>query len=349
MYLMRHPQKKQNKKILITGVAGFIGSHLAGYAVKQNYRVIGIKRKNDDTVNILPIAKKIKLITGDASHQTFLTKVLARERPHFIFHLASLLTPRKQSNIKKTGLTPEKILLANLNMTKALLESARILTGRHAYNPVIILMGSAEEYGKIKKLPIQESAPLHPITHYAASKVLQELFGEAYHKIYGLKIILVRLFNQHGPRQQETIVPAVFAKQIAAIEAGTQEPAIYHGNLAAKRDFTDVRDTVRALIRLAEKANTDKRVLGTPFNIAGGKKHFYSIKQILNMLLSLSQSDIHTQIDPKRMRKAEIPAVLGSYRKLHTAIKWQPNIPIKKTLRDSLNYWRKRIQNQKMP
>ncbi len=348
---MSSPLKKQNKKILITGIAGFIGSHLADYAVQRGYQVVGIKRKNNNAATIAHIAKKNKFFDGDATKQTFMTKILSREQPDFIFHLASLLTPRKQSNTKSPNLTPEKILLTNLQMTKSLLEATRILKKQYLYNPVVVLIGSSEEYGKVpqKKLPIQESTPLHPITHYATSKVLQELFGKTYYKTYGLKIVLIRLFNQHGPRQQERLIPAVFAKQIAAIEAGLQEPIIHHGNLNAKRDFTDVRDTARALIQLAEKTKNNKRLLGTPFNIASGKKHFYSIKQVLNMLLSMSRSKIKTRTDQKRMRKAEIPAVLGSYQKLHNATGWQPNIPIKKTLRDSLNYWRRHMQTKKIP
>lgn len=344
---MEKSSKKQHKKILITGVAGFIGSHLADYAIQHQWRVSGIKRNHESMTHNASDANKIKLFSGDVTKQKFVTSVLSREQPDIIFHLASLITPRNEGRTKKTVLTPEKILLANLQMARSLLESVRMLKARSGYNPVIMLVGSAEEYGKIspKHLPIRESVPLRPITHYAASKVLQELLGETYTKTYGLKTVLVRLFNQHGPRQQQTIVPAAFAKQIALIEAGLQEPVIYHGNLNAKRDFTDVRDTVRALVMLAHKATHNKHILGKAFNIASGKKHFYSIKQILTMLLAMSRMPIQTRIDPKRMRKAEIQAVLGSYQRLHAATGWRPRISIAKTLRNSLNYWREQSKN----
>ncbi len=205
-------------------------------------------------------------------------------------------------------------------------------------NPVIQIAGSSEEYGLVEEdeLPVKETNPLRPLSPYAVSKVGQDLLGYQYYKSYGLDIIRTRGFNHSGPRRGEVFVCSNFAKQIARIEKKKQEPVVYVGNLEAIRDFTDVRDIVKAYWLATEKGEP-----GEVYNICSGKG--YKIEEVLDILLGLTKERIKVKKDPKRMRPSDVPVLIGDCKKFRGITGWKPEIPFERTLEDLLNYWRERV------
>jgi GDP-4-dehydro-6-deoxy-D-mannose reductase len=198
-----------------------------------------------------------------------------------------------------------------------------------------LVVGSSEEYGRIAPgdLPIDEDTPLRPTSPYALSKVAQDLMGLQYHLTHGLHVIRVRPFNHIGPRQRPGFVAPDLASQIAAIEAGRQPPVLQVGNLEARRDFSDVRDVVRAYVMLLTHGKP-----GEVYNVGSGQSH--SIQELLDSLLAMSRVPIEVQPDPARMRPSEVPEMIGDVSRLQTRTGWQPEIPFEQSLKDILDYWR---------
>jgi len=205
-------------------------------------------------------------------------------------------------------------------------------------NPQIQLACSSEEYGLVYKdeVPIKEENPLRPLSPYGVSKVGQDLLGYQYFMSYKLNIVRTRAFNHSGPRRGEVFVCSDFAKQIAEIEKGRKKPIICVGNLEAKRDFTDVRDIVGAYWLALEKGKP-----GEVYNICSQKA--YSMKEILNMLLSQTKLEIEIKEESSRMRPSDVPILLGDCSKFREKTGWKPTIPFEKTLEDLLNYWRQKV------
>jgi GDP-4-dehydro-6-deoxy-D-mannose reductase len=187
-----------------------------------------------------------------------------------------------------------------------------------------------------EETPITENNPLRPLSPYAVSKVAQDTLAYQYFMSYGTPVIRTRGFNHTGPRRGDVFVTSNFALQIALIEAGKQEPVIMVGNLDAKRDFTDVRDTVRAYWLTLEHGEP-----GEVYNIASGKA--WRIGEVLDMLLSHSSVEIEVQEDPERLRPSDVPLLLGDNSRLREATRWKPEIPFEQTTRDLLDYWRERV------
>lgn len=317
------------KRALITGINGFIGSHLADYLLKKGYKVFGTVRKTSNTEKIEHIKHKIKLNIAELTDAESIYRVLNDIKPDEIYHLASY------SNVKKSWEEPREVILSNTIGTINLLESVRKLK----INPPIQISGSSEEYGLSLKdgSSVNETAPLKPLSPYAVSKVSQDMLSFQYSKAHGLRSIVTRGFNHTGPRRDDTYVVSSFSKQIVMIEKGLQEPVMTVGNLEVTRDFSDVRDVVRAYHLLLQKG-----IPGESYNICSGK--VYSIKEILDILLSLSNVKIKIKSDPKKMRAIDILIMKGSYKKLNKQTGWKPEIPFKDTARDILDYWRERIK-----
>ncbi|MCH8004179.1 MAG: GDP-mannose 4,6-dehydratase [Nanoarchaeota archaeon] len=317
------------KKALITGINGFIGSHLADYLLKKDYKVFGTIRKTSNTEKIEHIKDKIKLKEVELTDAKSVYEVLNDTKPSEIYHLASY------SNVKKSWEEPREVILSNSIGTINLFEAVRKLN----INPSIQIAGSSEEYGLSLKdgSSVKETAPLKPLSPYAVSKVFQDMLSFQYSKTYGVKSIVTRGFNHTGPRRDGTYVVSSFSKQIVMIEKGLQEPVMTVGNLEVQRDFSDVRDVVRAYHLLLQKI-----IPGESYNICSGKA--YSIKEILDMLLSLSNAKIKIKSNPKKMRSNDTLIMNGSYEKLHKQTGWKPEIPFEKTLRDLLDYWREKIK-----
>ncbi len=314
---------------LITGITGFAGSYLAEFLLNKNQEVYGLSNNTENLDNVLKIKNKIRLFKVDLLEKPKIEKIVEKIRPNYIFHLAA------QSLSPLSVAQPKQTFDINFIGTYNLLEAVR----QSKIDCVIQLACSSEEYGLVypNEVPIKEENTLRPLTPYAVSKIAVDFLGYQYSKSYGLKIIRIRAFNHEGPRRGELFVTSAFARQIALIEKGLQEPVIKVGNLEAKRDFTDVRDMVRAYYLSVLKCKP-----GEVYNVCSGKA--WEIKEVLDYLLSLSKvKGIRIKKDPKRMRPSDLPILLGDYSKFFTTTGWKPKINFKVTLRDTLNYWRERV------
>lgn len=317
-------------KILITGITGFVGSHLAEYCLSmpevEVYGTVLSHHLGDEIKRVSHIKDKIKLFECNLTNRIATERVLQQIKPDKIFHLAA------QSFVKVSWDGPEDTIYNNIMSELNIFESCRSL----GINPVIQIAGSSEEYGLVleNETPIKETNPLRPLSPYAVSKIAQEMLGYQYHKSYGLKVVLTRAFNHEGPGRGEQFVTSTFAKQIALIEKGKQEPTVKVGNLDAERDYTDVRDMVQAYWLATEKCE-----FGSAYNICSGK--VWKIKKVLEFLLSISTNkDIKTEQDQERMRPSDVQILKGDYSEFNKATGWEPKIPFEKTLTDLLNYWR---------
>mgnify|MGYP001246101322 FL=1 len=316
-------------KILITGVTGFVGSHLAEYCLSldQQVEVIGTCRWRSRRENIEHFEDAINLYECDLRDASSVKTLLADIQPERIFHLAA------QSYVPSSWNSPGETITTNvigqLNIFEAMRETNSTAS--------IQIAGSSEEYGLVhpEEAPITEKNPLRPLSPYAVSKVAQDMLAYQYFQSYGLKVVRTRAFNHTGPRRGDVFVTSNFAKQIAEIEAGQRPPVIHVGDLNPKRDFTDVRDIVRAYWLSLEHCS-----LGEVYNVASGKA--YRIKEVLKILLDNSGQDIEVVEDPERLRPSDVPLLLGDNSRFCKATGWLPEIPFEQTAKDLLDYWRER-------
>lgn len=315
-------------KVLITGITGFAGSHLAEFLLSKEYEVHGIERWRSKTENIDAFKDKIVLHECDIKDYHSVKKVIEKVKPEKIFHLAA------QSFVPTSWNAPSETITTNAIGELNIFEAVRELK----INPWIQIACSSEEYGMIyeNELPIRETNPLRPLSPYAVSKVTQDLLGYQYYQSYKLNIVRTRTFNHEGPRRGDVFVTSNFAKQIVEIEKKKKPPVLYVGNLNARRDYTDVRDIVRAYW-----LSTAKCVAGEVYNICSGRD--WKIKDMLNYLLLLSKVKVEIKQDPARMRPSDVQVLLGDSTKFRKQTGWRPEIPFEKTLEDTLNYWRERV------
>lgn len=316
------------KKALITGVTGFAGSHLAELLLRERVDVHGIQRWRSKSDNINQIRDKIVFHEADLLDAHSLYKVIDEVRPDYIFHLAA------QSYVQSSWASPSNTLEVNIIGTVHLFEAVI----KSSLEIPIQIACSSEEYGKVLKneLPINENNPLRPLSPYAVSKLAMDYLGYQYFESYGLKVIRTRGFNHTGPRRGDVFSESTFAKQIAEIEKGRHEPIVYVGNLDAVRDYTDVRDMVKAYYTAVEKCDP-----GEAYNIASGKG--WKIKDVLNLLLSMSKVKILIVPDKNRMRPSDVEVLIGDSSKFRKKTGWKPEIPFEKTMEDLLNYWREKV------
>lgn len=315
-------------KALITGVTGFVGSHLAEFLLNQGIEVYGFMRWRSQTDNISHIRNRIKLIEGDIRDSHSMKKLIDEAEPDYIFHLAA------QSFVPMSWNAPSDTIETNVNGTIHLLEAAR----KSKSTPRIHIAGSSEEYGLVypNELPIRETNPLRPLSPYGVSKVAEDLVGWQYFKSYGLNIVRTRAFNHTGPRRGEVFATSNFAKQIAEIEKGLKEPIIYVGNLNAQRDFTDVRDVVRAYWLALNKCK-----FGDVYNVCSGKS--VKLQAVLDLLLSMSKKKIEVKTDPGRLRPSDVEILQGDCSLFRKETGWTPEISFETTMKDLLNYWREKL------
>lgn len=315
------------KKALITGIGGFVGSHLVQLLKKNKIEIDGIVHPNHPKPNFKELAENIKLIACDLLQSTALQEKLKGTRYDYIFHLAAYSSPAQ--SFKNPQQTLENNIFSQLNLLEQLAK-----TGSRAK---ILIVCSSEEYGNVeaKYLPISESTPLHPASPYAISKVAQDFLGLQYFLNHRLKIVRVRPFNHIGPGQSTNFVVPAFAAQIAKIEekGGT----INVGNLNSYRDFTDVRDIVRAYLLALEKGK-----IGEVYNIGSGKK--YKIGDILKKLISFSKVPVKVSVNKNLLRSGEINEICCDFTKFKKQTGWMPKIPIEKSLFDTIEYERKKLK-----
>lgn len=313
-------------KALITGVSGFAGSFLAEHLVKKNLETTGIYLQEASLVNIAKIRDKIDLFKLDLSDRDTVFSFIKESKPDYIFHLAALTSPGDSFEDPYT--TIENNIKAELNI----LEALRKLNFTETR---VLVVSSAEIYGLVDKkdLPIDENTSLKPTNPYAVSKITQDFLGLQYYLSYDLNIVRVRPFNHIGPRQSDKFVVSAFAKKIAEIEKGKRKPILTVGNLKTKRDFTDVRDIVKAYLFSLEKG-----ISGDVYNLGSGRS--YEISEILNKLLSLSNSKIQIEEDKSLFRPADNPDLICNCEKFTKLTGWKPEISLDQTLTDTLDYWR---------
>ncbi len=313
-------------KALITGVSGFAGAFLAEHLVAKNLEIIGIYLQEASLVNLEKIKDKIDLFKLDLSDRDAVFTFIKKNKPDYIFHLAALTSPSDSFDDPYT--TIENNIKAELNI----LEALRKLNFTETK---VLVVSSAEIYGLVDKKdsPIGENASLKPTNPYAVSKITQDFLGLQYYLSYDLKIVRVRPFNHIGPRQSDKFVVSAFAKKIAEIEKGKREPILGVGNLKSKRDFTDVRDMVKAYLLSLEKG-----IPGDVYNLGSGRS--YEISEILDKLLSLSNSKIQIEVDKSLLRPADNPELVCNYEKFFKITGWKPEISLDQTLTDTLDYWR---------
>ncbi len=321
------PIRPRKQKALVTGITGFVGSHLAELLLREGLEVHGLTRFRSSTENIESIKGRVRLREGDLADAHSLRRIVADIEPDYIFHLGA------QSFVPSSWASPSNTMDVNFVGAVHLFEAVR-----HAgIDCVIQIAGSSEEYGLVDRdaLPITEETPLRPLSPYAVSKIAMDYLGYQYFRSYGLRIIRTRAFNHEGPRRGEAFVTSNFARQVAEIEAGNREPVIYVGNLEAERDYTDVRDVVRAYWLAVQRAEP-----GEVYNICSGKA--YAISAMLDMLLEMSRIQVEVRTDPERLRPSDVPVLLGDASKFQRATGWVPEIPFEKTMSDLLDYWREK-------
>ena len=328
------------KKVLITGITGFVGSHLADYILENHpkVKIIGLARWRSPTDNISHILDKIDLKYGDLVDLPSINAILANEKPDVIFHLAA------QSYVPYSFDVPIATLEANVIGTCNLLEAIKDLKQSTEYNPVVHICSSSEVYGQVQEgeIPITEDNPFRPASPYAVSKVAEDMLARQYWDSWGIKTIRTRMFTHTGPRRGSVFVVSTFAKQIAAIEAGLQEPVVKVGNLDSIRTFTDVRDAVRAYWLLITKCPP-----GEIYNIGGVET--MTIKEMLDMLLKMSKvKNIKVKVDKSRLRPSDVTLQIPSTKKFNKDTGWKPEIKFEKTLKDTLDYWRYYFKTKKI-
>jgi len=317
-------------RALITGITGFAGSHLADFILETHPEVdvYGLVRWRSRMENIRHIQDRIHLVEADLKDMVSLKKALAEIEPDRIFHLAA------QSFVPTSWRCPGETFAINsigqINLFEAVLDLG--------LTPRIQIAGSSEEYGLVHpdEVPMKESNPLRPLSPYAVSKVAQDFLGYQYFMSYGLHIVRTRGFNHTGPRRGEVFICSNFARQIVEIEKKLRDPVLFVGNLEAKRDFTDVRDTVRAYWLSLEKGEA-----GEVYNIGTGVA--YTAREILDKLLALTEEDVRVEVDPLRLRPSDVMILLSDTSKFRTISGWEPLIPFEQSLQDLLEYWRERL------
>lgn len=311
-------------KSLVIGGAGFVGSYLIRHLMQELGHEVAVTKMKYENLAMAGVA----VYDLDILSQEAVSSVLEEVRPDYIFHLAA------QSSVSISWKNPALTVDVNVKGVVNLLEALRGFSGCAR----VLLIGSGEEYGYIKpgEIPIQEDNRTRPGNIYAATKACQNMLGRIYADAYGLEVVMVRAFNHIGPNQAPLYVVADFCKQAAEIEAGLRDAVIRVGNLDVRRDFTDVRDVVRAYAMLAAKGRP-----GETYNVGSG--HAVRIADILDMVLSKAAVAIKTEVDQEKLRPADVPVIEADICKLQTVTAWKPQIGLDQTIQDTLDYWRKYI------
>jgi GDP-4-dehydro-6-deoxy-D-mannose reductase len=315
--------------ILITGAAGFVGSHLAPQLAQTAgpVELFGLLRPGTTPSASWP--RSMRSLEADLEDPARVDEAIQTSRPDRVYHLAA------QSSPGDSWRDPIATLRTNVLGLAHLLEALR----RHAPESRVLVVGSAEEYGAVdaESQPVGEDTPLRPASPYAVSKVSQGYLALQYALGHGMAVIRTRTFNHTGPGRGEGFAESSFAQQIAEIEAGLRPPAIAVGNLDAVRDFCDVRDVVTAYESLLEKGRP-----GEVYNVCSGRG--VRIGDLLDRLLALSSARIEIRVDADRLRPVDIPALVGDPGRLRGATGWEARIPLERTLRDLLEHWRRRVK-----
>ena len=326
------------QKILITGIAGFVGSHLADFLIqKEDVELYGTKRWNIERLrNIKHLLNdpRLTLIDCDVTDPIGVRNLIQKVKPDKVFHLAS------ESFVSPSWLHPTHYMNVNFNGTVNMLDAIK----EAGINPRFFIPGTPEEYGDIHEdeLPIREDTILRPVNPYAVSKMAQDYIGYVYFRSYGLNVIRTRAFNHEGPRRDYVFGVPWYAYQIARIEAGKQEPVLTHGHIDDKRNFTHVKDLVAAYWLAMEKCEPGELYL------IGNEKpeYIHTFREILEKLIGMSTTKgIQTKQDQELVRPTSLPLLIGDTNKFRKLTGWEAKVPLQQILDDTLNYWRDFVKN----
>jgi len=308
-------------KSLIIGGAGFVGAYLIHHLKEDLGHEVAVTKMPTERIS----SEGVEIFDLNILVQEDIVQLFRKVRPDYIFYLAA------QSSVSVSWKNPQLTIDVNVKGSVNVLEALRQLD----YKPRVLLIGSGEEYGHIRdgETPVGEDNVTRPGNIYAATKACQNMFGKIYADAYQLDVMMVRAFNHIGPNQAPLFVVADFCKQVAEIEAGKKEAVMKVGNLSAKRDFTDVRDVVRAYGQLIQQGKP-----GETYNIGSG--HAIAIEDILKVILKNTTSDITVETDPQKLRPVDVPIIEADITKVTEATGWMPQIPLEQTIRETLDYWR---------
>jgi GDP-4-dehydro-6-deoxy-D-mannose reductase len=311
-------------RVLVTGAAGFVGTHLRAFLRDEPVEVFGMDLPGAS----LSVEAGGTGIAADMNDPKAARRVIEEAIPDRIVHLAG------QPSVHRSWAEPGETLHANVLGIVNLLDAAR----QRGLRPDVLVVGSAEEYGLVDpaQVPLAETTPLRPNSPYAVSKVAQAALARLYGPAGGMKVVIVRTFPHTGPGRGAVFAESSFARQIAQIEAGLKPPVLHVGNLDAVRDYSDVRDVVRAYWALLERG-----VGGDAYNVCSGRG--WSIREMLDMLLARSREKVEVRVDPERLRPSDIPVLVGDPSRLHAATGWEPRIALERSLADLLDEWRSRV------
>lgn len=316
-------------RVFITGITGPVGSFLADYLLTlPEVEVHAFKRWRSDPRPIEHLRGRVTFHEGDIEDPFSVSKAIERARPDRIYHLAA------QSYPSESWDAPITTMRVNVEGTINVLEAARL----HCPAARIHIAGTSAEYGWVspEEVPIPETHLLRPASPYGVSKVAAELTGLQYHDSYGMHIVVTRSFNHVGPRQGDRCSIQTFCRQMAAIEAGQQEPVISVGNLEPRRDFTHTSDVARALWLLLDRGQP-----GQVYNLCSGTAT--RIGDIVEIVRQQGRVPVEIRVDPARLRPSDEPLLMGDNSKLRAATGWQPEIGMNQIVAELLDYWRERI------
>jgi len=308
-------------RALVTGIAGFAGSHLADELVAHGHEVAGLVHLSGPAENLASVADRVELFSADITEPDGLQRMVVSWEPDVVFHLAAI------SFVPEAEGAPRRVFEVNLIGTVNVLEAICAMS-----QPAMLVFVSTSEVYEAAEFALVEGSPIGPRNLYAASKYAAELCIKHYGN---LKTCVFRAFNHIGPRQRPNFVVSSFARQVALMEKGKKEPALEVGNLDAARDFTDVRDIVRAY-RLA----VENGVTGV-YNLCSGRA--VRIKRVVETLKSLAEVEFEVRTRRELVRSHETYRSFGSYAKAEGALGWKPEIPFEVSISDVLNFWRERV------
>ncbi len=313
-------------RAFITGIGGFAGGHLYEYLLREtDWQVSGCTFQGWERSHLDRRVIPFELDLRDASS---VRETLEQAAPDFIFHLAA------QSFVAVSWNEPWETIENNIRAELNVLDALVKLGAR----PRVLIAGSNEEYGLVRPedLPLNEGSPLRPNSPYAVSKIAQDMLGLAYFLSYRIPIVRIRAFNHIGPRQSELFAVSAFARQLAEMEAGIREPLLRVGNLDARRDFTDVRDVVRAYHLAITRGEP-----GEVYNVGSGRS--WAIREIVDQLVGYCKVAVAVEQDPALMRPSDAPEMRCDPSRIRNLLGWEPAIPLEQTLRDTLNAWRQAV------
>lgn len=316
------------RRVLITGITGFAGSHLAERSVAAGDQVHGFAFEEPPYPNLSAIARDVRMHRGDIASPDDLRAAFAAARPDVVVHLAGQAVP--------TLAARDPVTAVRVNV----LGTAAVLGAVEASGAALVLASSADVYGTPARSPVGEDAPVHPQNPYSATKVAAEALAREMGERAMAPVIILRPSNQIGPRQHPGLAASAFARQIALAEAGRGDPVVQHGSLDARRDFLDVRDMALAYEAAGRIVSPGVHT----FNVGTG--HAVEIREILTTLLGLARIPVRDELDPERVRSGGDRGFSLDAGRFRERTGWAPRIPLATSLRDLLDYWRDQMKQE---